>query len=112
MVEGTNTWPAGLDFITPYIRTLDIKDFQYVRKNGVWTHESVPLGKGVIDYPKYFALLKKYGIRCPLSIHFEYPLGGAESGSRDITMKKEDIFAALTADLKTLKTWLREAGLG
>jgi L-ribulose-5-phosphate 3-epimerase len=112
IVEGTNTWPVGFDYIAPFIRTLDIKNFQYIQKNGRWTHESVPLSKGVIDYPQYFTLVKKFGIRCPLSLHFEYPLGGAESGSRNITMKKEDVFAALTADLKTLKTWLNTAGLG
>ena len=111
MVEGANTWSAGLDYIAPYIRTLDIKDFQNIRVNDGWTHESVSLGKGIIDYPKFFTLLKKYGIRCPLSLHFEYPLGGAESGSRNVTMKMEDIFAALSADLKTLKTWLKDAGL-
>jgi L-ribulose-5-phosphate 3-epimerase len=111
MVEGANTWPAGLDYIAPYIRTLDIKDFQYIRKNEVWTHESVPLGKGTVDYPKFLSLIKQYGIRCPLSLHFEYPLGGAEAGARTVTMKREDIFAALSADLKTLKTWLKNAGL-
>jgi L-ribulose-5-phosphate 3-epimerase len=65
----------------------------------------------LVDYKKFFALVKRLNIRCPLSLHYEYPLGGAEKGSKTITMKKEEILETIARDLKTLKGWLKETGL-
>lgn len=110
-VEGTNTWPAGLRIIAPYIRTMDIKNFRWVEKDGKHDHENVPLDKGLVDYKKFFALVKSLKISCPLSLHYEYPMGGAEKGSKSVTMKKEEILGFIAKDLKTLKGWLRDAGL-
>jgi L-ribulose-5-phosphate 3-epimerase len=110
-VEGTNTWPAGMRNIAPYIRTLDIKNFRYIEKEGKWGHESVPLDQGLVDYKKFFGMVQKLNIRCPLSLHYEYPLGGAEKGSKTSTMKKEDMLEIIARDLKTLKSWLKESGL-
>jgi sugar phosphate isomerase/epimerase len=110
-VEGANAWPVGLKLISPYIRTLDIKDFQWSRKDGKWSSESVPLGEGMVDYNKYFGLLKQFKISGPLSIHYEYPLGGAEIGAKGLTMKREDVISAMRKDLTTLKKYLAEANL-
>lgn len=110
-VEGANTWPVGLKLIKPYIRTLDIKDFQWTKKDGKWIAETVPLGEGMVDFKKYFGLLRTLDITGPISIHYEYPLGGAENGAKAITMEREQVRSAMQKDLVTLKTCLREAGL-
>jgi L-ribulose-5-phosphate 3-epimerase len=110
-VEGTNTWPVGMRNIAPFIRTMDIKNFRWFEKEGKWNHESVPLDQGLVDYKKFFALVKSLNIHCPLSLHYEYPLGGAEKGSKTITMKKEEILETIARDLKTLKVMLKVAGL-
>jgi sugar phosphate isomerase/epimerase len=110
-VEGANAWPVGLKLISPYIRTLDMKDFQWSKKDGKWSSESVPLGEGMVDFKKYFGLLKQANIRGPISIHYEYPLGGAEQGAKTITMKRENIISAMQKDLTTLKKYLAEANL-
>jgi hypothetical protein len=39
-------------------------------------------------------------------MHFEYDLGGAENGLRNIKIDKKDILAAMKKDLTLLKTWL------
>jgi L-ribulose-5-phosphate 3-epimerase len=110
-VEGTNTWPAGMKNIAPFIRTMDIKNFRWFEKDGKWGHESVPLDQGLVDYKKFFAMVKQLKISCPLSLHYEYPLGGAEKGSKTVTMKKEEIIETIAGDLKTLKGWLKDSGL-
>lgn len=110
-VEGANSWPLGLKLLKPYVRTMDIKDFQWMKKDGQWRAEVVPLGEGMVDYKKYLKLIKDYSISGPLSIHYEYALGGAESGAKTITMKKEDVFEAMKKDVVTLKRMLREAGI-
>jgi sugar phosphate isomerase/epimerase len=111
MVEAANSWPIGLELIHSHIRTIDIKDFRWSQKDGKWQVETVPLGAGLVDFPKYFSLLKRYQLTGPFSIHYEYPLGGAEDGARQITMKKEDVLSAMQKDLVTLRNGLDAAGL-
>jgi L-ribulose-5-phosphate 3-epimerase len=110
-VEGANTWPIGFRLISGYVKSIDIKDFTFFRKDGKWTNETVPLGEGQVDFKKYFGLLKQYDIRVPVSLHFEYPLGGAENGAGTITMKREDVLTAMSKDVVKLKSYLKEAGL-
>lgn len=110
-VEGANSWPLGLKLLKPYVRTMDIKDFQWMKNDGQWRAEVVPLGEGMVDYRKYLKLIKDYSISGPLSIHYEYALGGAESGAKTITMKKEDVLEAMKKDVVTLKKMLNEAGI-
>ena len=110
-VEGANAWPVGLELISPYIRSIDIKDFQWAKKEGKWSSETVPLGQGMVDFKKYFGLLKKYNISCPVSIHYEYPLGGSEHGDKVMTIKRESVISAMKKDILTLKKLMQEAKL-
>ena len=110
-VEGANAWPVGMQLVSPYIRTLDIKDFQWSKKEGKWSSESVPLGEGMVDYKKFLGLIKRYNIKVPISIHYEYPLGGADQGAKVLTMKREEVISAMKKDLITLKRYLKEASL-
>lgn len=110
-VEGANTWPVGLKLISPYIKTIDIKDFKWSNSSGKWTNESVPLGEGLVDFKKYFNMLKQLNITCPISIHYEYPLGGAEKGEKTVTIKSDEIFLAMSKDITALKSYLKSAGL-
>lgn len=111
IIEGANTWPVGLKLISPYIRSIDIKDFYWMKKEGKWISETVPLGEGMVDFTKYFSLLKQMGISVPVSLHYEYHLGGAENGAFKLTMKREDVLSAMSKDLLKLKNYLREASL-
>jgi L-ribulose-5-phosphate 3-epimerase len=110
-VEGANTWPVGLKLISPYIRSIDIKDFEWIKEEGKPRSESVPLGTGRVDFKTYFSMLKELNLNVPISIHYEYPLGGAENGATKLTIKSEDVIAAMKRDLKTLKSYLTESKL-
>lgn len=110
-VEGANSWPLGFKLLRSHVKTIDIKDFRWAKTNGKWSPEKTPLGEGMVDFKKFFSLVKEYNIAVPLSIHYEYPLGGAENGAKVLAMKKEEVLAAMKKDLQTLRKMLGEAGL-
>lgn len=108
VVEGGLSWKNGLRLIQPHIKILAIKDFVWQKRNGGYAVQNVPLGEGMVDFKSYFALLKQYNINVPVSLHFEYPLGGAEHGAFEINVDKKVVFDAMRKDLQ----WLREVGVG
>jgi sugar phosphate isomerase/epimerase len=110
-MESAHSWTNGLKLIANYIHTLDIKDFRWKVNGSKIEEENVPLGQGIVDFKKYFELVKKYDITGPISIHYEYPLGGAENGETKITIPRENILSAMKNDFETLKVWLKEYGL-
>ena len=103
-VEGGVSWPLGMKLLAPWIRTTDIKDFVWVKDEaGKWRIKNVPLGEGMVDFNTYFELYKSFNIEAPVSIHFEYDLGGAEHGQKDPTMSLDEIKLWLKKDLTFLK---------
>ncbi|HZY80551.1 MAG TPA: sugar phosphate isomerase/epimerase family protein [Cyclobacteriaceae bacterium] len=109
-VEGGNTWQLGLKLLKSHIKTIDIKDFIW-KKADTWKPEVVPLGEGMIDYARYLKFLKEFDLAGPFSMHFEYPLGGAENGAKQITISKEELMKAMKRDLSLFKKMLSEAGI-
>ena len=98
-VEGGLAWPLGLRYLKDYLKTIVIKDFRWTTVKGVLKVEDVPFGEGMVDFDRYFKILRSYGIRPLVSFHLEYDLGDAERGKRDIKMPKKDILAAIKRDL-------------
>jgi len=43
----------------------------------------------MVDFGRYFSLLKKYDINVLVSLHLEYDLGGSEHGATEITIDKK-----------------------
>ena len=83
-VEGGKSWPTGLDLIHSRINSIVLKDFVWGKVKGKWKIVNVPIGEGMVDFAAYFKMLKAYEINVPVSVHFEYPLGGAEHGDRNL----------------------------
>jgi sugar phosphate isomerase/epimerase len=108
-VEGALSWENGLRLIHENIKTIVVKDFKWVQKNGVWQIENTPIGEGIVDFNTFFKLLKKYQINVPVSLHLEYDLGGAEKGKRNITISQDKVFQAMQQDLKRIRQFWEEA---
>ena len=109
-VEGGLSWPLGLNLIHPYINVIVIKDFRWEKVDGTWKVVNVPLGEGMVDFPRYFKLLKQYDIRCPISVHFEYEM----PEQREDLSEEERLAQTITVmkkDVDTLKQYLSEADL-
>ncbi len=104
VVEGGSSWELGLKRIKPFIKSIVIKDFKWGIVDGKWKPINTPLGEGMVNFKRYFSLLKEYGINVPVSLHLEYDLGGAEHGATKISMDKKEIFSKMKKDL----TFLRE----
>ena len=104
MAEGTKSWELGLQLLAPQIRSLDVKDFHWIEQNGAWDVESVPLGQGAVDFSHYFRLLEKWGVQADMTLHLEYPLGGADKGKSELTIPAEDVKAAMKKDLDYLRS--------
>lgn len=106
VVEGGNCWELGLRQIKPFIKSIVIKDFKWGKVDGKWKPINTPLGEGMVDFERYFTLLKKYKINVPVSLHLEYELGGAEHGATEITIDKKEVFEQMKKDLTFLReTW-------
>ncbi|MBT8292920.1 MAG: sugar phosphate isomerase/epimerase [Eudoraea sp.] len=108
VVEGGSSWELGLRLIRPFIKTIVIKDFKWGKVDGMWKPVNTPLGEGMVDFKRYFSLLKKYQINVPVSLHLEYDLGGAEHGSTKLSINKEEVFKQMKKDLQYIReVWKR-----
>jgi hypothetical protein len=65
----------------------------------------------MVNFKRYLPMVKQAGFHGPVQLHYEYPLGGADEGSRKPGMAPERIYAAMRRDLDLLRGWFRQAGL-
>jgi sugar phosphate isomerase/epimerase len=111
VVEGGVSWPLGMKLLSPWIKTTAIKDFYWKNESGKWKLTNVPLGEGMVDFDMYLKLYIALGISGPVTIHCEYELGGAQSGSKNPTMSLKEISDFIKKDLNWLKKKLKEQGI-
>jgi len=105
-IEGGKTWDIDFRLLKDKINTLVLKDFKWKKSNGIWDKEYVPLGEGMVDFSKYFKLLKKYDINLPITVHYEYDLGIEDPGFKPATDQQE-VFNVMKKDLEFAKNlWL------
>ncbi len=103
MVDSGLSWKNGFKLLHNQIKTIVLKDFKWGKKDGKWKVVNVPIGEGMVDFDSYFKLLKEYGLKPPVSLHLEYPLGGAEKGRYEITVDKKVVFDAMKKDLTAIQ---------
>ncbi|MBD3374417.1 TIM barrel protein [candidate division KSB1 bacterium] len=99
-IEGANAWPIGFEYISPFINTMDIKDFYWEKIDNKWNIVNCPLGEGMVDWSSFVDKVRQFNIAAPLCIHYEYDLGGAEHGDSRLAISKETFMAALLKDLE------------
>lgn len=102
-VEGGTTWPVHFRLMSPYINTLVAKDFRWAQIKGVWQPQNCPLGEGMVDFQRFFKMLRKAGIEVPFCLHLEYELAGAERGASRLTGDKQQVIEAMRKDLRFLR---------
>lgn len=103
VVEGGMSWENGVRLLHQYIDILAIKDFLWVKEKGKYVVKNVPLGEGMVDFSTYFRLLRQYNVQVPISMHYEYDLGGAEHGDKTIKVDRQVVYDAMKKDLKKVK---------
>ena len=108
-VDSGYSWTNGLKLLHESIKVIVLKDFKWGKVNNQWKAINVPIGEGMVDFISYFKLLKAYGLNPPVSLHFEYPLGGAEKGKYEISVDREVVYHAMKKDLKAIQQLWKEA---
>ena len=63
----------------------------------------------MIDFSRYFRMLKEARMNVPVSVHCEYDLGGAEKGRTEPTIPGNEILAAIRQDIVTTNKLWNEA---
>lgn len=110
-LEGGTDWPMQVRLMSKYINTVVIKDFYWTKKGDSWKAINCPFSEGMVHFDEYFGMLKNLSVGGPFTVHYEYPLGGAEHGARKLTIDKSKVLAAMRRDLQFVKTKLRKSGL-
>ncbi|MGD0125786.1 MAG: sugar phosphate isomerase/epimerase family protein [Terriglobia bacterium] len=107
---GFGGWVHDTRLILPYTRGIAIKDFKWGKNAaGRWEPMWCPLGEGgMVDYDRFFPMVKAAGFQGPVQIHFEYPLGGVENGGTKPTLSNQQIFASMRKDLAQVRMWLQK----
>ena len=108
---GFGGWIESFRVCGPYLRGIAVKDFLWEKNARGWRANFKPLGTGMVDFDRFFAMVAQRGFDGPLQLHFEYPLGGADGGKRQITIPREEVFTAMKRDLEKLRGYLGKAGL-
>ena len=104
--EGAYCWLLGMKRVEPWIRTICIKDFVWGKDaKGAWKHQNVLLGEGMVNFDDFLKEYITLKVEAPISMHFEYDLGGAEKGDKKTTMDPEKIYGMMKKDLD----WLRNS---
>lgn len=110
-VEGANSWPLGLQLISPHINTLVIKDVKWVERNGKYVLQNTPLGEGMVDFPAFFKKVKELNIHVPITLHLEYELLNKSEETLPVAQKQQIVLKQLQKDVQTLQGWIAAAGL-
>jgi sugar phosphate isomerase/epimerase len=101
---GFGGWIESLNVTGRYLRGVALKDLLWEKNSkGQWRPQWCPIGEGMVQFDQFFATLKRVGFSGPMQIHYEYPLGGAEAGNRQITIPKEQVIAAMKRDAIKLR---------
>jgi sugar phosphate isomerase/epimerase len=109
---GLGGWIDSFRLASARIRGVAFKDFLWQRNaRGIWEPAWIPLGQGMVRFPKFLSLLSGTAFDGPVQLHFEYPLGGGNDGKRQLTIPREEVFSAMRRDLRKLRAYLRDAGL-
>jgi L-ribulose-5-phosphate 3-epimerase len=110
---GFGGWIHSSRLLMPYMRGVAVKDFVWKRNGrGEWVPGWCALGQGMVNFKRFFAMLKAAQFSGPLQLHMEYDeLGGADTGKTKFTIPKAQLLAIFKRDFDTLKRLLREGGL-
>jgi L-ribulose-5-phosphate 3-epimerase len=109
VVEGGMSWQNGFRLVEPRISMFALKDFRWEKSNGQWRVVNCPIGEGMVDFTAFFKLVKTHRVRVPFSLHFEYPLGGAERGNQSISVDRKVVFESMRRDLVKVRELWRDA---
>jgi len=101
---GYGGWNHSLRVLGPHLGGVAVKDFLWERNAaGTWRPAWKPLGEGMTPLKEVGAMLRQMKFEGPIQLHFEYPLGGADTGKATLTVDREQVYAGMRRDLSKLR---------
>lgn len=110
-VEGGHSWPVDLQLIAPYIQTLVVKDHKWGLVDGKWRIINTPVGEGMVEFDRFFRMVREMQIGGPVTMHFEYPMTDRPEEEMDKKEVKKQVMKAMKKDLDALREFLKTAEL-
>jgi L-ribulose-5-phosphate 3-epimerase len=104
---GDGGWRTALDMVTPRLSMIALKDFVWEKSGGSWQQRNCPIGDGMVDWKKFFAMLAKTSFRGPVSLHIEYDIAGDAPA-----VVEKNTLAAAERDFAFVKARIAEAHSG
>jgi L-ribulose-5-phosphate 3-epimerase len=103
VAEGYRSWVIALHLLSKNIGALAFKDFGWQVINGSARTVNVPLGEGVVDFKKFFQLVKELEIKVPYSLHIEYPLLSSSEEGYSLIEKQKIIVNKLKKEVRFIR---------
>jgi sugar phosphate isomerase/epimerase len=69
---GAGGWENALKLALPRLKAVSLQDFYWVKGPAGWTVQKCPLGEGMVDWSRFFAILAASKFTGPISIAVEY----------------------------------------
>jgi sugar phosphate isomerase/epimerase len=104
---GDGGWRSAFNMVAPRLSMIALKDFFWEKRGGSWQQRDCPIGDGMVDWKRFFAMLAKARFHGPVSLHLEYEITGATPAAQ-----QENTVSAAARDLAFVKAHLVEAYTG
>ena len=78
---GDGGWRTAFDLVAPRLSMIALKDFFWEKSGGSWQQRNCPMGEGMVDWKRFFAMLAKARFHGPVSLHVEYEVTGDHTRS-------------------------------
>jgi sugar phosphate isomerase/epimerase len=101
---GDGGWRSALNLAAPRLKMVAVKDFFWEKGPKGWRIHDCPLGEGMVKWKEVFAAFARARFAGPISIHFEYHVGGDTPQA-----EQDNMLAAAAKDLAFLKSGLQDA---
>jgi sugar phosphate isomerase/epimerase len=108
---GYGGWISTARVTAPMMRGVAIKDFRWgLSAKGHWQPQWCQAGQGMVDFAKFFTMLKAARFSGPLQLHYELPeLGGANEGRRSMSISRETFMSVLRRDFDYIHNLIQAA---
>jgi sugar phosphate isomerase/epimerase len=92
---GVGGWPVALRLALPRLKMVTARDFVWSKDAGVWKMTPCPLGEGMVDWPRFFAMLAHAVFVGPVSIQMDYrPKDELAAIRHDVDFVRKQVNAA------------------
>ncbi len=108
---GYGGWISTARVTASMMRGVAIKDFKWgVSANGHWQPQWCQAGQGMVDFRRFFAMLKAARFSGPFQLHYELPeLGGANEGRTSMSISRETFISVLRRDFDYIHNLIQAA---